>query len=215
VTRSKRRKLNRARATAIGAGSIFGAIALVQPVWAQETPKNTTDNNGIETIVVSGQRASLESAQAIKQNSDEIVDSIVAEDIGKLPDRSVTEVLQRIVGVSIDHTYRDIGGNTDPEHFAVEGAGVAIRGLSYVRSELNGRDSFTANGGRALSFDDVPSELMAAVDVYKNPSAEQVEGAIGGLVNLRTAMPLDFEGMRMSGSVLGTYGELSSGNVKP
>jgi len=215
VTRSKRRKLNRARATAIGAGSIFGAIALVQPVWAQETPKNTTDNNGIETIVVSGQRASLESAQAIKQNSDEIVDSIVAEDIGKLPDRSVTEVLQRIVGVSIDHTYRDIGGNTDPEHFAVEGAGVAIRGLSYVRSELNGRDSFTANGGRALSFDDVPPELMAAVDVYKNPSAEQVEGAIGGLVNLRTAMPLDFEGMRMSGSVLGTYGELSSGNVKP
>ncbi len=216
VTRSKKRKLMRARASAavLGAGSIFGAIALVQPVSAQETPKANSDQP-VETIVVTGQRASLESAQAIKQNSDEIVDSIVAEDIGKLPDRSVTEVLQRIVGVSIDHTYRDIGGNTDPEHFAVEGAGVAIRGLSYVRSELNGRDSFTANGGRALSFDDVPPELMAAVDVYKNPSAEQVEGAIGGLVNLRTAMPLDFEGMRMSGSVIGTYGELSSGNVKP
>jgi iron complex outermembrane recepter protein len=217
VTRSKKRKLNRASVTAaaIGAGSIFGAIALVQPVSAQETPKNNTDNNGIETIVVSGQRQSLESAQAIKQHSSEIVDSIVAEDIGKLPDRSVTEVLQRVVGVTIDHTYRDIGGNTDPEHFAVEGAGVAIRGLSYVRSEINGRDSFTANGGRSLSFDDVPPELMAAVDVYKNPSAEQIEGAIGGLVNLRTAMPLDFEGMKISGSLMGTYGELSSGNVKP
>jgi TonB-dependent receptor len=217
VTRSKKRKLHRARtsAAAIGASSIFGVIALVQAVGAQETPKNNTDNNGIETIVVTGQRAALESAQAIKQNSHEIVDSIVAEDIGKLPDRSVTEVLQRIVGVTIDHTYRDIGGNTDPEHFAVEGAGVTIRGLSYVRSELNGRDSFTANGGRALSFDDVPPELMAAVDVYKNPSAEQIEGAIGGLVNLRTAMPLDFDGMKISGSFMGTYGELSGGNVEP
>lgn len=217
VSRSKKRKSSRARtiAAAVGAGSVFGAIALVQSASAQEAPKSNADNNGIETIVVTGQRAALESAQAIKQRSDEIVDSIVAEDIGKLPDRSITEVLQRIVGVTIDHTYRDIGGNTDPEHFAVEGAGVTIRGLSYVRSELNGRDSFTANGGRALSFDDVPPELMAAVDVYKNPSAAQIEGAIGGLVNLRTAMPLDFDEMKISGSVMGTYGELSSGNVKP
>ena len=215
VTRSKKRKLGiRAGATAaFGAGSIFGAIAFVQPVSAQETPQSNATE--IETVVVTGQRAALESAQAIKQNSREIVDSIVAEDIGKLPDRSVTEVLQRVVGVTIDHTYRDIGGNTDPEHFAVEGAGVAIRGLSYVRSEINGRDSFTANGGRSLSFDDVPPELMAAVDIYKNPSAEQIEGAIGGLVNLRTAKPLDFSEMKISGSLQGTYGELSSGNVKP
>jgi len=216
MTRSKKRKSRIHRGTAaaaLSASSIFGAIALVQPASAQETPPGNSDE--LDIIVVTGQRASLESAQAIKQHSNEIVDSIVAEDIGKLPDRSVTEVLQRVVGVTIDHTYRDIGGNTDPEHFAVEGAGVTIRGLSYVRSELNGRDSFTANGGRALSFDDVPPELMAAVDVYKNPSAEQIEGAIGGLVNLRTAMPLDFEGMKISGSLQGTYGELSAGNVKP
>src|SRR5690242_14783672 len=79
VTRSKKRKLMRARASAavLGAGSIFGAIALVQPVSAQETPKANSDQP-VETIVVTGQRASLESAQAIKQNSDEIVDSIVA-----------------------------------------------------------------------------------------------------------------------------------------
>jgi iron complex outermembrane receptor protein len=216
MTRSKKRKLKLHRAASaavVSAGSVFGVIALSQPVSAQETQPGTTAP--VDTIVVTGQRESLKSAQAIKQHSAEIVDSIVAEDIGKLPDKSVTEVLQRIVGVTIDHTYRDIGGNTDPEHFAVEGAGVTIRGLSYVRSEINGRDSFTANGGRSLSFDDVPPELMAAVDVYKNPSAEQIEGAIGGLVNLRTAMPLDFEGMKLSGSMQGTYGELSGGNVKP
>jgi len=143
-------------------------------------------------IVVTGQRAALQSAQKIKQNSDEIVDSIVADDIGKLPDRSVTEVLQRIVGVTMDRTM----SKADPEHFSVEGSGVSIRGLTWVRSELNGRDSYSANGGRSLNFEDVPPELMAGVDVYKNPSAEQIEGAVGGLVNLRTAMPFDNKGFK-------------------
>lgn len=154
----------------------------------------------IDTVVVSGQRAALQSAQRIKQHADEIVDSVVADDIGKLPDKSVTEVLQRIAGVSIDRTLN----RSDPQqgvgdgiaHFAAEGTGVMVRGLSYVRSELNGRDSFSANGGRSLSFEDVPPELMAGVDVYKNPSAEQIEGAVGGLVNLRTAMPFDFPGFK-------------------
>lgn len=157
-----------------------------------------------QTIVVTGRRAALESAQKIKQEADEIVDSIVAEDIGKLPDKSVTEVLQRIVGVTIDRTM----AKNDPEHYSVEGSGVSIRGLSYVRSELNGRDTFSANGGRALNFEDVPPELMAGVDVYKNPSAEQIEGAIGGLVNLRTAMPFDYSGLKVAGSLQGNYNQL-------
>ncbi|CAN7250954.1 TonB-dependent receptor [Pseudoduganella sp. LjRoot289] len=165
---------------------------------AQTTP--AANNGAANTVVVVGQRAALESAQKIKQNADEIVDSIVADDIGKLPDKSVTEVLQRISGVTIDRTMN----RADPQqgvgdgiaHFAAEGTGVSIRGLSYVRSELNGRDSFSANGGRSLSFEDVPPELMAGVDVYKNPSAEQVEGGIGGLVNLRTALPFDFKGFK-------------------
>ena len=162
----------------------------------------------VTTVVVSGQRAALQSAQKIKQNSEEIVDSIVADDIGKLPDRSVTEVLQRIVGVTIDRTM----AKGDPEHFSVEGSGVNIRGLTYVRSELNGRDSFSANGGRSLNFEDVPPELMAGVDVYKNPSAEQIEGAVGGLVNLRTAMPLDFSGLKGAVSVQDTRSVLRAKN---
>ena len=161
--------------------------------------------DGVTQVVVTGQRAALQSAQKIKQDSDEIVDSIVAEDIGKLPDRSVTEVLQRIVGVTISHTI----ASNDPEHYSVEGSGVNIRGLTFVRSELNGRDSFSANGGRALNFDDVTPELMAGVDVYKNPSAEQIEGGIGGLVNLRTAMPFDFTGQKFSMSLSEGYSTLA------
>ncbi|WP_373922478.1 TonB-dependent receptor [Pseudoduganella sp. SL102] len=163
------------------------------------------------TVVVTGQRASLENAQKIKQNSDEIVDSIVAADIGKLPDKSVTEVLQRVVGVTIDRTM----SRSDPEHYSVEGSGVSIRGLSWVRSELNGRDSFSANGGRSLNFEDVPPELMAGVDIYKNPSAEQIEGGIGGLVNLRTALPFDFKGRKVALSASTTYSELKGGKWSP
>ena len=193
------------------------ALGVAQIVWmssqtamAQTAPATTNDNSAA-VVIVTGQRAALSSAQGIKKDSDEIVDSIVADDIGKLPDRSVTEVLQRIVGVTIDH----IMSSSDPEHYSVEGSGVNIRGLTYVRSELNGRDEFSANGGRSLNFEDVPPELMAGVDVYKNPSAEQIEGAIGGLVNLRTAMPFDYKGMKGSISVQDTYSTLAGGSPSP
>jgi len=205
---------------AAGASAIAMATLLSVSAWAEDQAPTSqaaaTDAPAeLQEVVVSGQRMALESAQHLKQVSPEIVDSIVAEDIGKLPDSSVTEVLQRVVGVTIDHTYRSINGATDPEHFQVEGSGVSVRGLSYVRSEINGRDVFTANGGRSLSFEDLPPELLSAVDVYKNPSAVQIEGAIGGLVNLRTAMPFDFEGSRVSFSGAGNWGDLSRGNVKP
>jgi len=165
------------------------------------TSAKATEKTGggqeLERVVLTGQRAALQSAQRLKQNSDEIVDSVVADDIGKLPERSVTEVLQRIVGVTMDRTM----SRGDPEHYSVEGSGVVIRGLTYVRSELNGRDSFSANSGRSLSFEDVPPELLAGVDVFKNPSAEQIEGGIAGIVNLRTAMPFDSKGRKFALSV--------------
>ncbi|RYY04397.1 MAG: TonB-dependent receptor [Gammaproteobacteria bacterium] len=156
-----------------------------------------------EEIVITGQRASIQSAQEIKKNSSVIVDSIVAEDIGKLPDRSVTEALQRVPGVTINR-YDNMG---DPEHFAGEGSGVAIRGLTQVRAELNGRDIFSAANGRGLSFEDVPAELMYAVDTYKSPSADMIEGGLGGTVNLRTRMPFDSAGQVASVTIKGNYGD--------
>jgi TonB-dependent receptor len=174
--------------------------------WAQTA--DTTSAGPV--VVVSGQRAALQSAQKLKQDADEVVDSIVAEDIGKLPDRSVTEVLQRIAGVTID---RNMAG--DPNRQSVEGSGVSVRGLTYVRSEINGRDAFSAGGGRSLGFADVAPELMAGVDVYKNPSAEQVEGAVAGLVNLRTAMPFDYKGFKGMMGVSESYSTLREGKPSP
>lgn len=188
----------------LGSGLLVtGALGMANPSLAQEAELEEERNVALEEIVVSGQRSSIQSAQVIKRNSDQIVDSIVADDIGKLPDRSVTETLQRVPGVTIDH-FMSLG---DPEHFSAEGSGVAVRGLTQVRSELNGRDSFGASGGRNLSFEDVPAELMAGVDVYKNPSADMIEGGLGGVVNLRTRMPFDSDGQTLAASASVNYGD--------
>ena len=184
------------------------SLASSGSVWAQAAaaPSPQPKKDATEQVVVTGQRAALQSAQKVKQEAEEIVDSIVADDIGKLPDRSVIEVLQRIVGATLDRAMTN-----DPQHFSVEGNSIAIRGLNYVRSEMNGRDSFSANGGRALNFEDVPPELLSRVDVYKNPSASQIEGAISGLVDLRTALPFDYKGFKGALSFDKSYSTLRGG----
>ena len=144
-------------------------------------------------IVVTGIRQSLANAQAIKRNSDTVVDAITASDIGALPDRSVSEALQRVPGVDINH----FAGGNDPDHFSVEGSGVTIRGLNFVRPEFNGRDVFEANGGSGISFADIPPELVGNVEVYKNVTAEMIEGGLAGTVNLNTRLPFDNKGFHI------------------
>ena len=181
----------------VGVSTLALSAAAASTAVAQTAaPAAQQDDTAVEEIVVTGTRASLRSAQAIKRDASQIVDSIVATDIGKLPDHNVAEALQRIPGIQIDRNYG-------------EGSNIAIRGLTQVRTEINGRDSFTAGEGRSLSFEDVPSEVLAGVDVYKNPSAELIEGGIGGLVNLRTRMPFDFSGAKFSASVGGNRYDLA------
>ncbi len=160
------------------------------------------DNSGVDSgtialkdIVVIGKRASLATAQEIKHEKMEIVDSVVADDISKLPDINVTDALSRVTGVQI---LRDRG----------EGAGVAIRGLTQMETLLNGREVFTAGAGRTLDFTDIPSEMLAGLDVYKTSSANQIEGGVGGTVDLRTRRPFDFDGRQLFGSARGIHGDL-------
>ena len=187
----------------------FAMCALTShlPAFAQQAtaPADTEGSENIQTVTVSGIRESLKNAQAIKREAEVFVDSVTSEDIGALPDRSVTEALQRIPGVSIN---RFAAGN-DPDHFSVEGTGVVVRGLNAVRSELNGRDTFSANNGRFLSFSDVPPELLGAVDVYKNQSADMVEGGLAGTVNLRTLTPFDRRGRVFAISAEANYGDFA------
>ena len=79
----------------------------------------------------------------------------------------------------------------------------------YVRSELNGRDIFSANGGRELSFNDVSPELLGRVEVFKNNTADMIDGGISGTVNLVTRKPLDNRGLHIAGTIEGNYGDMA------
>ncbi|WP_287979294.1 TonB-dependent receptor [Sphingomonas sp.] len=163
------------------AGATTGTSGASQD--ASVTPPDTDRDE----IVVTGVRQSLATAQNIKKNSDTVVDAITAQDIGALPDRSVNEALQRVPGVAISR----FAAPNDSQHFSVEGSGVVIRGLSYVRGEFNGRDTFAVSGGREIGFNDVPSELIGSVEVFKNLTADLIEGGISGTVNINTRKPFD------------------------
>jgi TonB-dependent receptor len=187
----------------LGASALVICAALPAVAAAQAAPAQAVDT--VEEVVVTGQRAAIQSAQKLKQNAEQMVDSITSTDIGALPDRSVTEALQRVAGVTIGRT----SDGRDADRISVEGSGVQVRGLSWVRGELNGRDSFSAKAGRTLSFEDVPPELMAGVDVYKNPSADIIEGGVGGTVNLRTRMPFDSKKSILAYSLDSSWGDLA------
>jgi TonB-dependent receptor len=159
----------------------------------------------LEEVIVVGVRRSLESSQAIKRESDTFVDSVTATDIGSFPDKSVAEALQRVPGITVSR----LQSNDDSTHFSAEPAGVLVRGLTFVRTELNGRDAFSADGYRGLNFNDISPELMAGVDVYKNQTAEMVEGGIAGTVNLRTRLPLDPPDRVFSFTGRANYGDRS------
>jgi TonB-dependent receptor len=204
---------------AIGTRLLAGVSVLVlgmaaAPAYAQEAASQDDppqagapedDGSADDDIVITGRRAALQAATERKRRSETIIDSVVADEADKLPDSSITEVLQRVSGVSIVR-FRALG---DPDHFSAEGSGIQVRGLSGVASRLNGRDIFSANNGRSLLWGDVTPELMAAVDVYKASTADLIEGGTGGQIDLRTKLPFDFKGgWHVAGS-----GEISRGDL--
>lgn len=192
------RKIRVDRIALLCGASLLSLCAFASPATAQD---RVTEE---DELVVTGLRASLQSAQEIKRDAEVIVDSITAVDIGALPDRSVSEALQRISGVTLQRTNEA----RDPARLASEGGAVFIRGLSWVRSETNGRDIFSARNGRGLSFEDVSADLLTGVDVYKNPTANMIEGGIGGTVNLRTRLPFDSRERLIAGALDYNYGDL-------
>lgn len=221
ILRTAEIKQNRWRAFALSSSSIVAlSMAFVSPsAWAQDadTTASTTapadegeEDKTLDKVVVTGMRDSLGSAQAIKRNADTVVDSITASDIGAFPDKSVAEALQRVAGVTVNR----FAASDDTAHFSAEPSGVIVRGLQQVRSEFNGRDTFSANSSRGLSWGDVSPELMSGVDTYKNQTAELIEGGIAGTVNLKTRVPFDQEGRMFAGTLNGNYGDIAD-TIKP
>jgi iron complex outermembrane recepter protein len=154
-----------------------------------------------KTVIVIGTRASLASAQMLKRDSLEMVDSVVASDVIRLPDFGVADALQRVPGIQIARERGD-------------GSLVTIRGLTQMESMLNSRELFTAGPGRNLDFADIPSEMVSRIDVHKASSAALIEGGLGGVIDLRTRRPLDLERNELVASARLVYGDLVD-DVRP
>src|ERR1700726_2506240 len=167
---------------------------------------NASEPATTEEIVVVGVRQALASSQEIKKDAMTFVDSITATDIGAFPDKSASDALQRLPGITVNR----LQSNDDSTHPSGEPTNILIRGLTQVRTEFNGRDTFSADSGRGLNFNDISPELLSRADVYKNQTADMIEGGIAGTVDLRTRLPFDRDGPSIVGSVQGDYGDRSN-----
>jgi len=178
---------------------LAGNAAQAQPTPAAATTKPADDEQVVlSEFVVTGVKASLINAQEIKQNSVQFVDSIVAQDIGKFPDNTVADALQRVPGIQVGR-----GGG--------EVSSVLIRGLPDIATTVNGHEIFTGTG-RGVALQDLPAELVSGVDVFKSNSPEQIEGGIAGLIDIRLRRPLDFKGLELAGGARGIYGDNAKKN---
>lgn len=165
----------------------LGALLALNPLPAQQTvPPASGETVVLDTFVVTGTRASLISAQELKRESVQLIDSIVAEDVGKLPDNTVADALQRVPGIQVGRNNGEV-------------TTVLIRGLPNLGTTLNGNEIFTGTS-RGVALQDIPAELVAGVDVYKSTSPDKVEGGIAGLIDIRLRKPFDFDQPKFAAS---------------
>ena len=166
------------------------ALALCVPAsaaLAQTASPSGSEAENIDTVVVSGVRASLGRSVELKRGAGTVQDSISAVELGKFPDDNVADSLSHITGVAISRT---AGG---------EGQSVSVRGLGpeYTLTTFNGRILATDGAGRDFAYDVLPADVISGADVIKGAQASLTEGAIGGLVNLRSASPFDQTGQQV------------------
>ncbi len=173
------------------------ALNLAAPVYAQDAAAD------VEVIEVSGIRSSLTNALAEKRSSTNLVEIIEAEDIGKLPDQNLAEVLENITGIQITRT-------------AGVGTGVQIRGSNSNNVLINGVQTVGAGTGRGgISFEDVSASIIAGVEVTKASEAKTIEGSVGGTVNLRTIRPLELDDRLINVRVQGEDSSLTTDGIMP
>ena len=177
-------------------------LSLTATTNAQESEQELDED--VEVIEVSGIRASLASAMNEKRFKNNLVEVIEAEDIGKLPDQNLAEVLENITGIQIT---REAG----------VGTGVQIRGTDANRTEINGVSTVGSGAGRSgIDFEDVSAAIIAGLEVTKSPDAKTIEGSVGGTINLKTIRPLQLNEQLAAFRVQGENSSLTTdSNFQP
>ncbi|WP_246034168.1 TonB-dependent receptor [Thalassotalea mangrovi] len=171
--------------------AIVSAMALVSQQTAAQEEAQAVNTDDIEVIEISGIRGSLVKSINDKRYAESVVDTINATDIGKLPDVTIADSLQRITGIQISRS----GG---------EGSSVNIRGIPQVMTTLNGEQMLSAGSVTTVQpdFADIPSTLVSGLEVIKSPQAKTLTGGISGTINLKTNRPLALdEGATLLGKV--------------
>jgi iron complex outermembrane receptor protein len=212
------RSLRSRRAWLLAGGCCASLIAAVLPseAWAQTAPPDQTNPDTQQqdqqqqqpvtpgepnttkpeegAIVVTGIRRSLQDSIQIKRNSASVVEAVSAEEIGKLPDVSIAESIARLPGIAAQR----VKGRAEI---------ISIRGFSpdFTTVLLNGRQQASSGFNRAVEFDQYPSELMAAVVVYKTPDASIAGMGLAGTVDLRTIRPLEYGKRAIALNLRGQY----------
>src|SRR5688572_3739836 len=204
MSHRQEKRARRAVRTALLAAVSLDLLVVALPASAQEAePDSVVDD--LQTIVVRGVRGAQEAAIDIKRSSSEILDSIVTEDIGKLPDVTITDALQRVPGIQISRA-------------AGEGSFVSIRGAPQVMATMNGERFVTAENilNSTVSFEDIPSSLITGVNVYKSQNASQTDGGLGGLMDLQSvrALKLPEDGLTASLAGQASWGSIEDGTDK-
>lgn len=198
-------RLNLLAGSAVAVIAICPGAALAQSTGAPASvaaPAVVTDAEKEQEIVVTGFRASLKKALQIKLDADHIQDSLVAEDIGKLPDQNIAEAIERIPGVIVSTATVNGSGQS-----AGEPTEISVRGFSpeFGTALYNGRVLATDSGGREFDFDVLPADLISRVDVSKSSTADQPEGGISATVNMMTFRPLGLKRNTFTVSAQGNY----------
>jgi TonB-dependent receptor len=185
--------------------TIVGGAVLINPVFAQEQASEE-----LEEVVVTGLRGSLKASLETKRDALGVVDSINAEDIGKFPDTNLAESLQRITGISIDRRNGE-GAQVTARGFGPQFNLITLNGRQLPSADAFGSGDAVTGGqgaaGRSFNFANLASEAVSAVEVYKTGRADIASGGIGATINIKTARPLDNDGMVFNAGVKGLYDE--------
>ncbi len=184
----------------IAAGCAVLLATIATSAVAQETPAKPADSGAPgSTVVVTGIRRGIEDAISVKKNSLNIVESISAEDIGKLPDSSIAESIARLPGLAAQR----VAGRAQV---------ISVRGLSpdFATTLLNGREQVSTGDNRSVEFDQYPSELLSGVTVYKTPDAGVIGQGLSGTIDMQTVRPLSFPGRTVSMNLRGEKNSLGS-----
>ncbi len=157
------------------------------------------DAAALSTVTVTGIRKGIEDAISVKRNSDSIVESISAEDIGKLPDNSIAESISRLPGLAAQR----VAGRAQV---------ISVRGLSpdFATTLLNGREIVSTGDNRSVEFDQYPSELLSGVTVYKTPDAGLIGQGLSGTLDMQTVRPLNFGKRVVTLNVRGSQNSLDA-----